>query len=131
MTPSDASADQEPAGTAPPTLFHNPQCSKSRGARDLLRDAGVDVEIVEYLKAPPSRSELARIIDGLDDAPAALVRFGDPKFKALGVDRADCVTRAQVLDLLVAHPEVMERPVLVKGDRAVIGRPPERITELL
>jgi arsenate reductase (glutaredoxin) len=116
---------------AGPTLFHNPQCSKSRGAKAMLDEAGVGYEVVEYLKAPPSRAEIERIIDGLDDPPAKLVRTGDPKFKALGLDRAAYTERDAVVDLLVEHPEVMERPVLLVGDRAVIGRPPERVHELL
>jgi arsenate reductase len=117
--------------TAGPTLYHNPSCSKSRGAKELLADGGTEVEIVEYLKAPPSRAELERIVDAIEDPPAALVRSGDPKFKALGLAKGDYVERDQVVDLLVEHPELMERPVLVVGDRAVIGRPPERVNELL
>ncbi len=114
-----------------PTLFHNPQCSKSRGAKQLLDEAGIEYEIVEYLKTPPTAAELHHILELIDDPPAALVRRGDPKFKALGLDKADFVTEADVVALLVEHPELMERPVVVVGDRAVIGRPPERVNELL
>jgi arsenate reductase len=116
---------------AEPTLFHNPRCSKSRGAKALLDESGVSYEIVEYLKAPPTRAELERLVRILDDPPAALVRTGEPAFKELGVDRSALGDPAVVVDLLVAHPALMERPVLVAGDRAVIGRPPERVQELL
>jgi len=117
--------------TPKPTLFHNPQCSKSRSAKEILESSGAEYELVEYLKAPPSRAELERIVELIDDPPAALVRSGDPKFKALGLAKGDYVDGAAVVDLLVEHPELMERPVVVVGDRAVIGRPPERVSELL
>lgn len=113
------------------TLYHNPRCSKSRGAKALLDAAGVGYRLVEYLKAPPDRAELARLVAALDASPAALVRTGEPAFRALGVDRAALADPAAVVDLLAAHPALMERPVLVVGDRAVIGRPPERVRDLL
>ena len=116
---------------AEPTIYHNPSCSKSRGAKEILDERGVEYQLVPYLKAPPTRAELERIVDLIDDPPAALIRTGDPKFKALGVDKADYTDKASVVALLVAHPEVMERPVVVVGDRAVIARPPERVNELL
>ena len=68
-----------------PTLFHNPQCSKSRSAKELLDERGVDYELVEYLKAPPTKADLERIVELIDDPPAKLVRTKDPKFKALGL----------------------------------------------
>jgi arsenate reductase len=114
-----------------PTLFHNPRCSKSRGAKSLLDEAGVSYEVVEYLKTPPTRADLERLVSILEDPPAALVRTGDAAFRESGVDRATLDAPGAVVDLLVAHPALMERPVLVVGDRAVIGRPPERVQELL
>jgi arsenate reductase (glutaredoxin) len=116
---------------AEPTLFHNPRCSKSRGAKQLLDDAGVSYEIVEYLKAPPTRAQIEHLVDSLIDEPATLVRTGEASFKQLGVDKAALAEKDAVVDLLTDHPELMERPVLVVGDRAVIGRPPERVRELL
>jgi arsenate reductase len=113
------------------TLFHNPRCAKSRGAKALLDEAGVGYEVVEYLKAPPTRAELERLLSILQDPPAALVRTGEPAFRELGVDRAALADPAAVVDLLVEHSQLMERPVLVAGDRAVIGRPPERVRDLL
>jgi arsenate reductase len=116
---------------ATPKLFHNPNCSKSRAAKDLVTEQGADVEIVQYLKSPPSREELTTIVAGLDGEPAELVRTKDAKFTALGLDPADYTTPAAVVELLVEHPEVMERPVLLVDDRAAIGRPLERIESLL
>lgn len=111
-------------------LLHNPQCSKSRTALDLLQAAGADPEVVRYLDTPPTRAELEHIVDHLDVEPSALVRH-DKHFKELGLDAGDYVTRDAVVDLLVAHPRLMERPVAIKGDRVVLGRPPEQVTDLL
>jgi len=112
-------------------IFHNPSCSKSRGALEILQERGVDADVVKYLDTPPDRKTLERILDAIDDEPIALVRTGDPKFKAAGLSKDDVKTRKQVVDVLLAHPEVMERPVVFVGDRAVIARPSERVLELL
>jgi arsenate reductase (glutaredoxin) len=111
-------------------VFHNPRCSKSRGALEILGDRGVDAEIVEYLKTPPSRADLERILDAIDDAPGALVRH-DARFSELGLDASDYETRDAVIELLLAHPELMERPVVFVGERAVIARPSEKVLDLL
>ncbi len=116
---------------AQPTLLHNPQCSKSRGALELLRERDVEVDVVQYLKAPPTREQLAAIVAGLDTPPASLVRTGEATFRELGLTADDLATPEAVVDLLAEHPRLIERPVLVVGERAVIGRPPERVLELL
>lgn len=116
---------------AAPKLFHNPRCSKSRSAKQLLDDRGVDYEVVEYLKAPPARDELERIVSLVEDPPAKLVRSGDPAFKELGLSKADYVEADAVVDLLVEHPELMERPILLTDDAAAIGRPTENIEQLI
>jgi arsenate reductase len=112
-------------------IFHNPSCSKSRGALEILEERGVDANIVRYLDTPPDRATLERILDAIDAQPVALVRVGDPKFKAAGLTKADVETREQVVDVLLKHPEVMERPVVFVGDRAVIARPSERVLDIL
>lgn len=111
-------------------VFHNPKCSKSRGALEILQDQGVDAEVVEYLKTPPDRATLERIVDAIPDAPAALVRH-DKRFGELGLDAGAYDTRDAVVTLLLEHPELMERPVVFVGDRAVIARPSEKVLELL
>jgi leucyl/phenylalanyl-tRNA--protein transferase/arsenate reductase (glutaredoxin) len=121
-----ASAVMEPI-----QIFHNPSCSKSRGALQLLEERGVDAQVVRYLDTPPDRATIERILDAITDEPSALVRTGDDKFKAAGLTRADVQTREQVVDVLLKHPEVMERPVVFVGDRAVIARPSERVLDLL
>lgn len=111
-------------------VYHNPACSKSRGALEILGERGVDVEVIEYLKVNPSRADLERILAAIPDEPAALVRK-DKRFQELGLDAADYTTSDEVIALLLEHPELMERPVVFVGERAVIARPSERVNELL
>jgi len=115
---------------AEPTIFHNPKCSKSREALSILEDKGATFDIVRYLETPPDRATLERILDALDGPPAALVRK-DPRFKELGLTASEYTERDAVIDLLLEHPELMERPVVMVGDNAVIGRPPDRVRNLL
>ncbi|MGZ4799965.1 MAG: arsenate reductase (glutaredoxin) [Acidimicrobiia bacterium] len=111
-------------------VYHNPSCSKSRGALEILREQGIDTDVVEYLKAPPDRATLERIVDAIPNPPADLVRK-DKRFKELGLDASDYTSRAAVVDLLLAHPELMERPVVFRGERAVIARPSETVLALI
>lgn len=112
------------------TVYHNPACGKSRGALEILRERGVECEVVEYLKQPPDRTTLERILALLAGPPADLVRK-DKRFTELGLDAADYVTREQTIELLLRHPELMERPVVIRGQRAVIARPSERVLEIV
>jgi arsenate reductase len=111
-------------------VYHNPVCSKSRGALEILGERGVDAEVIEYLKVKPSSADLERILDTIPDPPSALVRK-DKRFQELGLDAADYETKEQVVALLLEHPELMERPVVFVGDRAVIARPSEKVLDLL
>jgi arsenate reductase len=97
---------------------------------DILRERGVEFDVVEYLKTPPDRATLERILDHVPDPPADLVRK-DKRFKELGLDEADYQTREQVIDLLLEHPELMQRPVVFRGERAIIARPSDKVLELL
>ena len=107
------------------TIYHNPRCSNSRTALGLLeeRAGAVDLEVVEYLKQPLDRAGLTALVSILEDPPADLVRH-DQRFKDLELDPDGYTTADAVVDLLVEHPELMQRPVLVSGGRAVIARPP-------
>jgi arsenate reductase (glutaredoxin) len=111
-------------------VYHNPVCSKSRGALEILGERGVEIDVIEYLKAPPTRAELERIVDAIPDPPDALVRK-DKRFGELGLNADDYQTKTQVVALLLEHPELMERPVVFRGERAVIARPSEKVLELL
>jgi arsenate reductase len=97
---------------------------------DLLRERGVEFDVIEYLKTPLDRATFERLLDLLPDPPAELVRK-DKRFKELGLDPADYVTREQVLGVLLEHPELMQRPIVVRGARAVIARPSEKVLALL
>lgn len=110
-------------------LYHNPKCSKSRSALEILRDREIDHQVVEYLKTPLERADLGVILDALGTSPADLVRK-DGHFDELGLDAADYTERTAVIDILLEHPRLMQRPIALREDRAVIGRPPERVLEL-
>lgn len=111
-------------------LLHNPRCSKSRQAKALLEEAGVAFELVEYLKQPLTKNELRQLCDKLGLAPLQMVRKGEDAFTQHGLGQAD-VTDEQVLEAIATDPILLERPVFVTADRAVIGRPPEKVKELL
>ncbi|MDT7665550.1 MAG: hypothetical protein QOD04_5106 [Pseudonocardiales bacterium] len=111
------------------TVWHNPRCSKSRGALALLAERGVDPEVVRYLDTAPSRAELVDVLRRLgSDDPLVITRTGEARYRELGLAGAD---RDTVLDALAANPILIERPIVLVGDRAVVARPPERALELL
>jgi len=115
---------------ARPTLYHNPACSKSRGALEILRDRGVAFDIVDYLAEPLDRTALTSVAERLPGPPEDLIRR-DRQFELLGLDASQYTTIEAAVELLLEHPELMQRPVLVAGDRALICRPPDRVLELL
>jgi len=117
-------------GMARVTLYHNPGCSKSRGALEILRQDRVDHQVVEYLKQPLDRETLERMLALLPDPPQALVRF-DKRFAELGLDADGYRSAEAVVELLLEHPELMQRPVAAVPDRAVIARPSDRVREIL
>jgi arsenate reductase len=117
-------------GTCMITIYHNPSCSKSRGTLAMIEEAGAPHEVVEYLKSPLTRDDLVTLLGKLAIDPGELVRK-DKRFKELGLDAADYTTRDAVAEVLSEHPALMQRPVVVKGGRAVIGRPPENVQKLL
>jgi len=94
-----------------------------------LRERGVEFDAIEYLKTPPAKATLESIASMIDDPPADLVRK-DKRFKELGLNADDYATREQVVALLLKHPDLMQRPVIVRGKRAVIARPPEKLDAL-
>jgi arsenate reductase (glutaredoxin) len=110
------------------TIYHNPRCSKSRAALQLLRDRGLEPYVVEYLKTPPDAGELRRLLRLLGMRPRALLRPGEAK--AAGLDDPS-LDDDRLIDGMVANPAVLERPIVVAGERACLGRPPERVLEML
>ncbi len=111
------------------TIYHNPQCSKSRQAIELLDARGATYDVVRYKDQHPTRATLAELLEIVEAPTRAFVRWGDAS-KA-GLDVADRDDPAAVLDLLTEHPELLERPIVVRGGRGVIGRPTEAIADLL
>lgn len=112
------------------TILHNPRCSKSRQALQLLKDRGVEPEIVAYLKTPPDRAELGRILDLLGLAPRELMRRKEPIYQELGLDDP-ALGRDALIAAMTEHPILIERPVVWTGTKAVLGRPPEKVLDIL
>ena len=111
-------------------LYHNPQCSKSRGALELLCARGVDPDIVAYVQQAPSIEELRGLLRMIGVGPRGILRTGEPEYAELGLGNPSLDDDA-LHAAMHAHPRLIERPIFVHGDRAVIGRPPERVLELL
>ena len=111
------------------TIYHNPRCSKSRNTLALLQDNGVDPQVVLYLETPPDRAALQRLLEQLGLRASELVRRGEDEYKSSGLSLES--SDEDVLDAMAAHPRLIERPIVVRGDRAVLGRPPENVLDLL
>ncbi|WP_213879931.1 arsenate reductase (glutaredoxin) [Pseudomonas sp. dw_358] len=112
------------------TLYHNPRCSKSRGALELLEARGLVPHIVRYLETPPDAATLQALLGKLGLTPRQLLRSGEDDYKALGLADGS-LNDTQLIAAMVSHPKLIERPILVNGDKAIIGRPPEKILEIL
>jgi arsenate reductase len=112
------------------TLYHNPRCSKSRGALELLEQRGLNPTVIRYLETPPSATELKQILTRLGISPRQLLRSGEEEYKTLNLTDPS-LTDAEIIEAMVNHPKLIERPILVAGDVAVVGRPPEKVLEIL
>ena len=112
------------------TIYHNPRCSKSRQTLQLLQDRGIEPEIVEYLKTPPSADEMDAVLAKLGIEPRTLMRTKEAAYREAGMDD-EKLSRRQLIDLMVANPIVIERPIVVNGARAALGRPAESVLSIL
>ena len=110
-------------------IYHNARCSKSRSACEIVAGRGIEARIVEYLKTPPSRDQLRAVLQKLRMKASELVRRGEEEYKQHYAGRT--LTEDEWLDAMAEHPILIERPIVVRGDRAVVGRPPEKVLELL
>jgi arsenate reductase len=110
-------------------IWHNPRCSKSRATLALLKERGVEPEVVLYLEAPPTRERLEEVLRLLKMQPRELMRKGESIYAELGLDD-ESLNPDTLLRAMVEHPVLIERPIVIAGSRAVIGRPPERVIEL-
>ena len=112
------------------TIYHNPRCSKSRASLAYLQDAGIDATIILYLDTPPSPDELRIILGKLSMTPAALLRKSEADYKTHIAGKSN-LTDDALIETMCRYPKLIERPIIITGNQAVIGRPPERVQELL
>jgi arsenate reductase len=113
----------------PDVFLHNPRCSKSRAALELVHDSGVELPVREYLRDPLSVDELQQIVTMLGVRPIDIIRRGESQYAALGL--SDATPDDDVLRAMAEHPILIERPIVVRGGRAVVGRPPESVKRIL
>jgi len=112
-------------------IYHNPRCSKSRQTLQLLEDNGVKPEIIEYLKTPPSKSELKAILKALNKSPRDLMRKGEAEYKENNLSD-DSLTDEQLIDAMLEYPKLIERPIVVtEENKFALGRPPESVLEII
>ena len=109
-------------------IYHNPRCSKSRQTFQLIKDAGKDVDVVEYLNTPPTFAELKHLIDILGISPEQLLRKGEAIFKEQFKGKS--FTDDEWIEIMIKNPKLIERPIVVDGEKAVLGRPPENVLSL-
>jgi arsenate reductase len=112
------------------TIYHNPKCAKSRETLKLLETRGIKPNIIDYLKTPPSKSELAGLVKLLGIEPRALLRTKEPEYKQAGMADPKLSDTA-ILLAMTKHPKLMERPIVVAGSKAALGRPPENVLKIL
>jgi arsenate reductase len=112
------------------TLYHNPRCSKSRGALELLEARGLTPNVVRYLETPLNAAQIKALLGKLGISARQLLRTGEDEYKMLQL-ADESLSEARLIDAIAQHPKLMERPILEVGDKAVIGRPPENVLELL
>jgi len=112
-------------------IYHNPRCSKSRDTLALLKARGIEPQVVLYLEQPPSVADIKAVLGklGLSDA-RALMRKGEDEYKALGLDDKS-LSQEALIAAMAEHPRLIERPIVIHGERAAIGRPPEKVLEIL
>lgn len=112
------------------TIYHNPRCSKSRQTLELLRQHGIEPEIVHYLETPPDAATLQALLRKLGLHARQLLRKGEPEYREAGLDDPS-LDDAAIVAAMVRHPRLIERPIVVAGARAALGRPPEQVLEIL
>lgn len=112
------------------SIYHNPRCSKSRQTLSLIQERGIQPKVIEYLDQPPSKAQLKKILIQLGMNARELIRKKEPEYKQLGLDDPG-LTDDQLIDAMVQHPKLIERPIVVSGGKAALGRPPEKVLEIL
>lgn len=115
--------------TEPTRIFHNPRCSKSRQTLELLAARGIEPEIIRYLETPPTERELRQILIALGLAPRQLMRKGEKEYREQRLDN-DALSDDELIRAMVVTPKLIERPIVIRGDKAALGRPPENVLTL-
>ncbi len=110
-------------------IYHNPRCSKSRQTLQILQEHGVDAEIREYLKTPPDRETLESVLAMLKMEPRDLMRKGEKEYKEAGLENQE-LSREELIQAMLDHPKLIERPIVIHNGRAALGRPPESVLDL-
>lgn len=111
-------------------IYHNPRCSKSRQTLALIESAGQSPEVILYLETPPNTAELKSLLEKLEMSARDLIRTGEPDYKENNLADSS-LTEDQLIDAMVKYPKLIERPIVVKNDQAILGRPPENVNTLL
>jgi arsenate reductase len=111
------------------TIYHNPRCSKSRNTLALLKEKGIEPQVILYLETPPNSGQLKSLLGKLGLSATELVRRGEDAYKACGLGKDS--SEEQLIAAMAAHPKLIERPIVVRGKRAVLGRPPENALDLI
>lgn len=112
------------------TIYHNPRCSKSRQTLELIRKKGIEPKIIEYLVNPPNANTMQQLLNMLGKQPEEVMRKGEAVYKELGLKDAN-LGKAELIKILIDNPKLIERPIVVSGDKAALGRPPENVLEIL
>ncbi|WP_045858238.1 arsenate reductase (glutaredoxin) [Teredinibacter purpureus] len=112
------------------TIYHNPRCSKSRQTLALIEAAGIAPEVVLYLETPPTATELQLLLNTLEMSPRALLRKGEQAYKDCALSNG-ALSDAEIIDYMVQYPKLIERPIVTKAGRAILGRPPENVNTLI
>lgn len=111
-------------------IYHNPRCTKSRQTLELLQRQGIEPQVVEYLKTPPSARELKAILKKLNIPARKLLRSGETEYIELGLSD-DAIPEDRLIEAMVLHPKLIERPIVIRGKKAALGRPPENVLPIL
>ncbi len=110
------------------TIWHNPRCSKSRQTMGILEEKGIEADVVKYLEETPSVQEIKSVLKKLNISARELMRTKEDEYKSLGLK--DEMDEEKLIEAMAEHPKLIERPIVIKGEKAVLGRPPEKVLEL-
>lgn len=112
------------------TIYHNPRCSKSRQTLDILKNNGVSYNVVKYLESPPSVDEISQLLSQLNMSARELIRQGEKEYTELNLEEIS-INEQTLIEAMNQHPRLIERPIVTDGNKAIIGRPPEKVLDII